>query len=329
MTTRSDPRPSLSGIPAPAPTVYYDEPPIKPPPNLVVGPLAWMRDNLFSSASNTLATVIAAQGNWYIIVFNVRQFMVGRYEPDAEWRVALTTLISVFILGFALAAWARVPRRIAILIVVVLAVLFIIPLVTAALPLPPTYLSASADDITSGSSSEEPVDQFAFIARGGETLRLELAADLSTGDESLQSLHSFADGGANLLRAAADNRLTNQARIAEIERLLAEDLPNARTLTANQRAALETEVGPPGSAGSDHGELWAQPDAPALPRAAGHDAGAGGRGRAGPGRDAGRDRAAGRRLVCAGETGRRHGAASCLWHLSASGAQLHPQRRGR
>ncbi len=39
--------------------VNYDEPPIKPPPILAVGPLAWMRENLFKSTFDTIVTIIS------------------------------------------------------------------------------------------------------------------------------------------------------------------------------------------------------------------------------------------------------------------------------
>ncbi len=40
--------------------VNYDEPPVKPPPILAVGPLAWMRENLFKSTFDTILTIVSA-----------------------------------------------------------------------------------------------------------------------------------------------------------------------------------------------------------------------------------------------------------------------------
>ena len=37
--------------------VYYDEPATKPPPLLAVGPLAWIRNNLFKSTFDTILTL--------------------------------------------------------------------------------------------------------------------------------------------------------------------------------------------------------------------------------------------------------------------------------
>ncbi len=240
--------------------VLYQEPPIKPPPMLTAGPLAWLRNNLFSSVWNSVLTVLVGalivavivsfinwvitQANWYAVIFNMRQFMLGRYQVDAEWRVQLTVLLIAFTVGAALAAWGRITRFFALILVVIVALTFIIPVAIRAVGVvPPTYLTAGSIELQSGSSTETPLPNVGFIGQAGETVSLRLATDLSTSDESLRTLHSFGDVAANLLRASAENRLTNMQRIDVINAQLAEDTPNFRTLTDNQRAALETELG--------------------------------------------------------------------------------------
>ena len=54
MATTRDPRS--------VPNILYDEPPVKPPPILATGPLAWMRQNLFKSTFDTTLTIVAAIG---------------------------------------------------------------------------------------------------------------------------------------------------------------------------------------------------------------------------------------------------------------------------
>lgn len=253
MATTTDPRITQT-------VVLYQEPPIKPPPMLTAGPLAWLRNNLFSSVMNSVLTVLVGalivavivsfinwvitQANWYAVIFNMRQFMLGRYQADAEWRVQLTMLLIAFTIGAALAAWGRITRFFALIIVVIVALAFVIPVAIRAVGVvPPTYLTAGSTELQSGSSTETPLPNVGFIAQAGETVSLRLATDLTTSDEALRTLHSFGDVAANLLRASAENRLTNIDRIAVINAQLAEDTPNFRTLTANQRAALETELG--------------------------------------------------------------------------------------
>lgn len=239
--------------------VRYEEIASRPPPVFVVGPLAWIRNNLFRNTSDTFVTFIAGtlaiativgianwaitQANWFIVMFNLRQLLMGRYEPEAEWRLVLFTLMASFIVGVSLAAWARLSRWFAVGIILLLGLAYLLPVLIDPLPLPPTYITAGDQSVVSGSSTEATDAQWGFIARAGETVSLRLAVDLSASDEQLRTLHSFADIPANLLRAAAETRLTNQARIEEINRLLAEDMPDARILTDVQRTAMEAELG--------------------------------------------------------------------------------------
>jgi His/Glu/Gln/Arg/opine family amino acid ABC transporter permease subunit len=251
MTTLSDPR--SSGYAQPQPIVNYDEPPVKPPPLLAVGPIAWIRDNLFSSWLDTLLTLLSISvivtiissflvwsiswANWFAITFNLRQFMLGRFQTSAEWRVQLTLLIVAFIIGFALAAWARVSRSVVIFLVILLALMFVIPpVIAASIPQPPTYFAAGDTDVVSGTSTVTPQPQVAFIGKAGEQVTVGMALELSNSDENLATLHGFGDNASNALLNAAANRLRDQARLAKIEALLAGDL-----LTANQRAQLEEE----------------------------------------------------------------------------------------
>ncbi|MFN8531728.1 MAG: amino acid ABC transporter permease [Anaerolineae bacterium] len=239
--------------------VRYEEIAAKPPPVFAVGPLAWVRNNLFLNTQDTILTLLGGtlaittivgivnwavtQANWFIVMFNLRQLLMGRYEPEAEWRLTLILLISAFIVGVLLAAWARLSRRFAVGIIVLLGLAYLLPVLIDPLPLPPTYITAGDQSIVSGSSTEATDAQWGFIARAGETVHLRLAVDLSSSDEQLRTLHSFADIPANLLRAAAETRLSNQVRIEEINRLFAEDVPEARILTDVQRTAMEAELG--------------------------------------------------------------------------------------
>jgi His/Glu/Gln/Arg/opine family amino acid ABC transporter permease subunit len=213
-----------------------------------------MRENLFSSWLDTALTIgsvllvvslllsflqwIVGQANWFAVTFNIRQFMIWRYPQSAEWRIQFFVLFLAVVVGVALAAWARVPRWIVIAIIVGLALLFVVPLVIdATVPMPPSYVTAGDVEVVSGSSTQTPQPQLAFIARGGETFSVGLAQNFSNSDEQLAVLHSFGDNASNLLLNAAANRLTAQARIAELNALLATD-----ALTNSQRTALQTEL---------------------------------------------------------------------------------------
>ncbi len=234
--------------------IYYDEPARKSPPILVSGPVAWVRKNLFSSVFDTILTIISSfifvsaivgsirwvisEANWYVISFNLRQLMIGRYQPDAEWRVTIGLLLVVFTVGYALAAWTRqFSRSLLVIMVGFLLVAFIAPpLISATLPMPVSYLAAGDVEIVSGSASDRPQPALAFTGRVGEEVTVRVAQNLSVDDQALSQLSGFSDNVANLVRAAAANRLNAQARLAELEQLLAGDL-----LTTNQRQRLEAE----------------------------------------------------------------------------------------
>ena len=250
MATISDPR--SSGLPAAV--VNYDEPPVKPPPLLAVGPLAWIRKNLFSSWLDTLLTLAAGvvifgvlssfflwaigQANWFVVTFNLRLLMVGRFASDSLWRVTVLAAITAFAIGLSIAAWARISRNLALGIAAVLVVLFATPpLIYASTTLSPTYVAAGNDELASGASKETPQAQVGFIAKAGETVTIRMADQFGTSDETLKDVYSFSDRAAALLANAAQNRLETAARIDEFNAELSSDL-----LTDNQRARLNTQL---------------------------------------------------------------------------------------
>jgi His/Glu/Gln/Arg/opine family amino acid ABC transporter permease subunit len=238
------------------PVVNYDEPPVRPAPLLAVGPLAWARKNLFSSWWDSLLTIMGVliivgavssflvwaiqQANWFVINFNLRLYLLGRFEPEYEWRVALLTLLVAFTVGVAFAAWGRIGRGVLIAMAVMIALLFILPpIISATLSTPVSIFAAGDMDIAaSGTDTIKPQPQLAFIARAGETVSLRIADESAASEETLRQLAGFSDKAANQLRNAADTRLTTQARLEEINALLAGD-----SLTRNQRDQLTIELG--------------------------------------------------------------------------------------
>jgi general L-amino acid transport system permease protein len=100
--------------------------PDMPPPSKVFGPVAWMRQNLFSSWINTLLTLFSLYLVWLIVppllswaIFNANwvgttqadctkagacwvfieqrfgQFMYGYYPMELRWRVNLTVILAI------------------------------------------------------------------------------------------------------------------------------------------------------------------------------------------------------------------------------------------
>ena len=250
MATISDPR--SSGLPRAV--VNYDEPPVKPPPLLAVGPLAWVRKNLFSSWLDTLLTLVAGvvifgvlssffiwaigQANWFVVTFNLRLLMVGRFASDSLWRVTLLAAITALAIGLSIAAWARISRNLALVIAAVLVVLFAAPpLINATTTLSPSYVAAGNDEIASGASKETPQAQVGFIAKAGDTVTIRMADQYSSNDQALMNVYGFSDRASALLANAAENRLETAERIDDFNAELSSDL-----LTDNQRARLTTQL---------------------------------------------------------------------------------------
>jgi His/Glu/Gln/Arg/opine family amino acid ABC transporter permease subunit len=234
--------------------VYYDEPAIKKPPLLTSGALAWIRHNLFGSLLDTVLTLVGSfivisvttslltwsftWANWFVIIFNLRQFLIGRFEPAAEWRIVALAALVAFVMGWALAVWSRVSRRTFLTLVAVVALTFILPLlISATVPLSPAVMAAGQRDVVYGTVTQTPLERVGFIAGAGEVVTVRMATEFSQSDAALTNAFSFTDNAANALRNAASSRLATEARIPQIERQLAGD-----ALTANQRALLADEL---------------------------------------------------------------------------------------
>jgi His/Glu/Gln/Arg/opine family amino acid ABC transporter permease subunit len=234
--------------------VNYDEVINRPPPPLTSGPLAWIRKNLFSSMLDTILTLLSAitivgvvvggltwavrSANWFVITYNLRQFMLGRYDVGPEWRVNLAALFVLVTAGVAIAAYSRARLRAFSVLVVAVVLLFAASvLINATIPLPPSYVTASNQPIQSGSVTQEVLNRLAFTARAGEEIQVAMADALGASDQALAEHSGFMDKAANALRNNAANRLEDEARQAELQRLLATNL-----LTDNQRTAYTTEL---------------------------------------------------------------------------------------
>lgn len=121
--------------------VHSGDLPDKPAPMQTEGLLAWLRDNLFSGAFNTVLTLVAIGLVFYILpgalgwlIFNAswtggpeacranpdaacwpfvssrwEQFLYGFYEKSERWRINI--LLGVLALGIAWLVWEKSPGR--------------------------------------------------------------------------------------------------------------------------------------------------------------------------------------------------------------------------
>lgn len=239
------------------------------PPLLEVGALAWIRKNLFGSWLDVILTVLGVvlvvgfvvgliqwvvqEGNWFSIMYSLRTFTVGRFDTDMTWRVSAALLFVMVAIGVSVAAYTRrlSPVIPVILGIIAFVVTFVPSIINTLIGMPPQHLAAGNVGIASGTAQEVPIDRLAFIGREGETIEFRVAHDASS-DETLAQMSGLVDRATNTLRNGADNRINALARVAEIDRLIAEDdaaiaTADGRrtigTLTANQRERLLTERG--------------------------------------------------------------------------------------
>lgn len=103
-----------------------------PPPRDVVGPVAWLRQNLFSSVASSVVTILlvvalgwltlevgswaVTQARWSVVTDNLRLFLIGQYPADQAWRIWLALAILSVLSGLSAGTWGRTSRSMAVAI---------------------------------------------------------------------------------------------------------------------------------------------------------------------------------------------------------------------
>jgi general L-amino acid transport system permease protein len=101
------------------------------PPVLTIGPLAWLRKNLFSTWYNVALTFLAAwllylflkpaiewattEARWGVIEANLTLFMIGQYPRDQIGRVWLCIFIFAALMGLSWGVWKNAARGFALI----------------------------------------------------------------------------------------------------------------------------------------------------------------------------------------------------------------------
>lgn len=236
--------------------IYTDEKPRRHPPASETGVIGWIRHNLFSTPLDTFLTLAGAyvlyaalsgaviwsirDANWFAITRNLSLFMLGPLQADtsAVWNIQIMTLILAAAVGVSFAAWAHIGPKSWMALAALGAACAVIPvLISGAIPLPGAVLSAGDIGVVSGSVTETPSEEFAFIAREGETVRITLAAGHGGSDLALTGIAAFTDRATDAMVNASRARVAALARIEEINARL-ED-PN---LSSTERAQLVPEL---------------------------------------------------------------------------------------
>jgi general L-amino acid transport system permease protein len=100
------------------------------PPITVVGPLGWLRQNLFSGWVNGLITVLigaalawlllqvgqwaVTEARWSVVTNNLRLFLIGQFPADQAWRVWLNLAVLSLLAGFSAGVYGQSTRALAI-----------------------------------------------------------------------------------------------------------------------------------------------------------------------------------------------------------------------
>ncbi len=101
------------------------------PPVLTVGPLAWVRKNLFSTWYNVLLTLLAigllyallkpawewatTEARWGVIEANLTLFMIGLYPREQIGRVWLSIFLLAGLIGLSWGVWKNAARDFALI----------------------------------------------------------------------------------------------------------------------------------------------------------------------------------------------------------------------
>ena len=96
------------------------------PPRLSIGPLAWLRKNLFSTWYNALLTFAGlaliyallkpaiqwslTEARWGVIAANLTLFMIGQYPREELWRIWLTIFMLSALIGLSWGVWKDAAR---------------------------------------------------------------------------------------------------------------------------------------------------------------------------------------------------------------------------
>jgi general L-amino acid transport system permease protein len=102
-----------------------------PPPRSIIGPLPWLKQNLFSTWYNGLLTLLAmaavvtlvrsaltwaaGEARWGAITSNLTLFMIGQYPRDQLWRIWLVIYLLALLIGSSWGLWKAAVRGFALI----------------------------------------------------------------------------------------------------------------------------------------------------------------------------------------------------------------------
>lgn len=108
-----------------------------------LGPLNWLRKNLFSSWWNGLLTIVTAwllyvvmgnalvwtftEAKWSVVVVNLRLLMIGAFPEPAVWRIWVSLALICLLAGLSWAVWGKFRIKVAAIVMTVAVMLALGP----------------------------------------------------------------------------------------------------------------------------------------------------------------------------------------------------------
>jgi len=130
------------------------------PPRTTAGPIAWLRQNLFSGVVSSLLTLVVlalvvwvvlvvggwavSDARWDVITANLRLFLIGQYPVDEAWRLWLNLAVISVLSGLSAAVFGQTTRSLAIAVSALQALIGVLTLVSPLGPLVTLALAANA-----------------------------------------------------------------------------------------------------------------------------------------------------------------------------------------
>jgi len=131
-----------------------------PPPRTTIGPIAWLRRNLFSGWVSSLMTSLVVglllvlainigqwaltEARWDVVSRNLRLFLVGQYPADQLWRIWLALALLSVLTGASAGLFGRTSRTLAFALSALQALLAALVLASSLGPVAAVLLAVNA-----------------------------------------------------------------------------------------------------------------------------------------------------------------------------------------
>jgi general L-amino acid transport system permease protein len=130
---------------------------VLPPPRTTIGPVGWLRRNLFQGPVSAIVTITlgaalvwlavqvggwaVGEARWSVVTDNLRIFLIGRYPGELAWRIWLSLAILSVLSGLSASAFGQTTRALAVTLSAIQAML---ALLMAFSPIGPLGVAAYA-----------------------------------------------------------------------------------------------------------------------------------------------------------------------------------------